>query len=99
MAMEKKKQKNHNNIVMMFIFMAVIFALIIVALSRNYQESEGNLFSDVLPNLKTFVIILAVVLLVTLVLFLIILFAKTDNVDLASNEYFGVDFESMKEKK
>ncbi len=97
--MEKKKQKNHNNIIMMFIFMAVIFALIIVALSRNYQESEGNLFSDVLPNLKTFVIILAVVLLVTLVLFLIILFAKTDNVDLASNEYFGIDFESMKEKK
>lgn len=93
----QKKSKNYK-IIAAFVFMAIIFILLLVSINRQAHGST-SLLDTLPPYVKVISLVLAGLLLVGLVLFILISFSKSDNTDLASTEYFGVDFEKMKETK
>ena len=97
---KKEKQPNsHGKLIGTIVAVSVFFVLLLSALIYQFESYGGRNFSLFHSDAKYLFVALLLLLIVLLVLFVFLAYARDDSADLATPEYFGVDFEKQTAEK
>ena len=98
--MNKIKLPKNKKLTALLITIAIIFILLMVSIIIQYNKNAGADFALLQSNIKYLIFALVAIIPLFLLILLATSFKKSENNDLATPDYFNVDFKKIdKEKK
>ena len=97
--MGKTKKEPQKKYTALFVILAILFILILVTVVYQFDKYDGKNFIPTDDSSSAFLIISFILIPILLALFIGIAFTKSKNIDLATKEYFSVDFKKMDKER
>ena len=97
--MRRKKPFKSYRLLPLIIAIGIVFTLFVLAIISHFNKYDGKTLSLFSGDYKYVFMVFLLILPFALYKFISIAFSPSDNADLATPEYFGVNFKKMEEEK